>query len=250
MVENIWNRQEPLEDDVAFEIVRTAQFSLALPHRVTPAERKLIELIIRRWTAVGYWLDLNLLGKGDRNKYPLALPGARAEESWAEVMEALLKLCIACHPYRKLSTSYYWPIHLWLAVVNDIAQDDINAVFEPCLKKATIKGRRKFINALKRNQMPPFEDWGPFEHSYRLFKTTVEVNKCREKSPKFITAREIFIQRYEANLTAYDRDSKAKAALIHNDAVMVQLGRRPITTGWKPSPLPRLPANFWDSHQS
>lgn len=246
----VWEKREPLEEDVAFEIVRTAQFSLVLPHRVTPAERKLIELIIRRWTAVGYWLDLNLLGKGDRNKYPLSLPGVRAEERWGETMEALLKLCIACHSHPKLSR-YHWPVHSWLAVVNDIVQDDINSVFETCLKKETIKGRRKFINGLKKDKMPSFEDWGPFEHSYTLFKAVVEINKSgKGGTHNFLNARDGFIRKYEATLTAHDRDSKAKSALIRNDVIMLQIKNHPVATGWQPQPLPKLHGNFWDSHQS
>lgn len=187
----IWELRDPIEKAVAFEAIRNAQFSLNIPRRIEPAERKLIELVIRRWTSVGYWLDFNQLGKGRRSGYPLNLPGVRAEETWFEVMEALLKLCIACHEYRKLKDRYYWPIHLWLAVVNDIVQDDINGVFEPCLKKATIQGRRNFINCLKKNRMPSFQAWGEFEHTYRLFKTTVDLNKGINKSHKFISARDI-----------------------------------------------------------
>lgn len=163
-------------------------------------------------------------------------------------MEALLKLCIACHPYRKLEDRYYWPIHLWLAVVNDIVQDDINGVFEPCLKKATIKGRRNFINCLKKNRMPSFQAWGEFEHTYRLFKTTVDLNKGIDKSHKFITAREMYIRKYEADLTAYDRNEEAKAGLVRNGVLMVQMGRHPIASGWRPQQLPRLPTKFWEPY--
>ncbi len=227
-------------------------FRLILPNQLIRQQKKLIELVIRRWTASGYWLDFNLLGKGRACDYPLNLPGVKAEESWAEVLEALLKLCIACHRYfPALRQPYFFPNLLWLAVVNDMVQQDINSALKgDQLKTATIKGNRSFISCLKKEKMPSRQDWGDCgDHSYRLFETAVDLKKLRYKPAKFTSSFEKFITKYREDTTAYDHNDRAKAAFVEAGVLKVRIGKRSQATGWKTLQLPPLPREFWSSHQ-
>jgi hypothetical protein len=246
----IWETRTPVNRGRAFEIIRNAHFSINIPQSIDPGTKKLIELIIRRWTASGYWLDFNLLGKGRSNGYPLNLPGVKAEEGWAKVLESLLKLCIACHRYTDLKKLYFWPNHLWLAVVNDMVQQDINSALKGgCFKKAVIKGNRYFLSFLKKGKMPSREEWGDAGIcSYQLFEVAIEMKNLRYRPISFTKALEDFIDSYEKDITAYDQDNRGKAALVKSGILQVQIGRHPQTTGWKPLPLPKLPTDFWSAY--
>lgn len=251
VIRAILENRDPLDEAKAFEIIRNARFSLNIPSPIKPAERKLIGLVIRRWTAAGYWLDFNLLGKGRSNEYPLNLPGVKAEEGWAKVLQALLELCVACHRYSRLKELYFWPNHLWLAVINDIVQQDINGALEgkASYKKATLEAKRNFIGCLKKEKMPSREDWGDAgSHSYQLFKTTVALSKLGRKSPSFIKARNSFISLYEDDTTAYDKNNRAKSVLVDAGVMKLQMSRHPQATGWRPLQLPKLPTEFWNAY--
>lgn len=248
----IWETRTPVNKGKTFEIIRNAQFPLEIPQLIKLANKKLIELVIRRWTASGFWLDFNLLGKGRTCDYPLNLPGVKAEEGWAEVLEALLKLCIVCHRYSTaLRQSYFFPNHLWLAVINDLVQRDVNSALKgDQLKTATIKGNRNFISCLEKEKMPSLQDWGDCgDHSYRLFKTAVDLKKLRYKPIKFTEAFEKFIAQYKRDTTAYDHNDRAKAAFVEAEVLKVKIGKRSQATGWKTLQLPPLPREFWSSHQ-
>ncbi len=249
----IWETRTPVNKGKTFEIIRNAQFSLNIPQPIDPGRKKLIELVIRRWTASGYWLDFNLLGRGRACDYPLNLPGVKAEEGWAEVVEALLKLCIACHRYSSaLRQLYFFPNHLWLAVINDIVQKDINSALKGNqLKTAILKGNRNFISCLKKQKMPSQHDWGDCgDHSYRLFKTAVALKslKYEYRPKKFNEAFEQFITKYEKDTTACDHNNRAKAGFVEAGVLKVRMGKRYQATGWKTLQLPPLPREFWSSH--
>jgi hypothetical protein len=247
----IWQTRVEILEDKGVEIIRNAQFSLDIPQQTKTADKKLIELIVRRWTASGYWLGLFLLGKGRRNEHPLNLPGVRVEEGWAKVLKALFDLCIICHDYHPLKHSYHWPIHLWLAVINDVVQQDINSALKgDQLKTATLKGNRNFIKCLKKRRMPSREDWGGCgDHSYRLFKTALAIDKRADRTTEFVKSLAEFISKYDEDTTAYDYNDRAKAACVKAGVLNVWIDKSFQPTGWKTLQLPPLPKEFWSSHQ-
>jgi hypothetical protein len=247
----IWKTRVEILDHKGVEIIRNAQFSLDILQQTKTVDKKLIELIVRRWTASGYWLDLFLLGKGRRNEYPLNLPGVKAEEGWAKVLKALFDLCILCHDYHSLKHSYHWPIHLWLAVVDDMVQQDINSALKgDQLKTATLKGNRNFIRCLKKRRMPSREDWGGCgDHSYRLFKTAFAIDKRADRTPDFVKFLAEFISKYDEDTTAYDHNDRAKAVFVEAGVLKVRIDKRSQATGWKTLQLPPLSREFWSSHQ-